>query len=89
MAGLAILALTCEAQAAVETAVDRAVAEASDTFAIPQSWIRAVIAMESAGNPGALSRSGAIGLMQLMPDTWAVCANAFIWAATPTTTTTM
>jgi len=72
MAGLAILALTCKAQAAAETAVDRAIAEASDTFAIPQSWIRTVIAVESAGNARALSRSGAIGLMQLMPRTWAV-----------------
>jgi hypothetical protein len=70
IAGLAVLVLTSEAQA--ETAVDRAIAEASDTFAIPQSWIRAVIAVESAGNARALSRSGAIGLMQIMPDTWAV-----------------
>jgi len=70
MAGLAILALTCKAQA--ETTVDRAIAQASDMYMIPQSWIRAVIAVESGGNAGALSRSGAIGLMQLMPGTWAV-----------------
>jgi hypothetical protein len=70
IAGLAVLVLTCEAQAAAETAVGRAIAEASDTFAIPQSWICAVIAVESAGNARALSHSGAIGLMQLMPHTW-------------------
>ena len=70
MAGLAVLALACKAQA--DTTVDRAVAEASDSFAIPQGWIRAVIAVESAGNAHALSRSGAIGLMQLMPNTWTV-----------------
>jgi hypothetical protein len=70
IAGLVIFVLTSRAQA--ETAVDRAIAEASDTFAIPQRWIRAVIAVESTGNARALSRSGAIGLMQLMPDTWAV-----------------
>jgi hypothetical protein len=72
MAGLAVLALTCKARAGAESEVDRAIAEASDTYAIPQSWIRAVIAVESAGNARALSRSGAIGLMQLMPGTWAV-----------------
>jgi hypothetical protein len=70
IAGAAVLALTCKTQADVP--VDRAVAEASDTFAIPQGWIRAVISVESAGNARALSRSGAIGLMQLMPHTWAV-----------------
>jgi len=83
MAGLAVLALTCKAQAAHETAIDRDIAEASDTFAIPQSWIRAVIAVESAGNAGALSRSGAIGLMQLMPDTWAVLRERLHLGADP------
>jgi len=81
MAGLAVLVLTCKAQA--ETAVDRAIAEASDTFAIPQSWIRAVIAVESAGDARALSRSGAIGLMQLMPGTWAVLRDRLHLGADP------
>jgi hypothetical protein len=72
IAGLAVLVLTCRAQAAAETAVDRAIAQASNTFRVPQSWIRAVIEVESGGNAGALSRSGAIGLMQLMPNTWSV-----------------
>jgi hypothetical protein len=72
IAGVAVLVLTCRVQATAETVVDRAIAEASDRFRVPQSWIRAVIEVESAGNAGALSRSGAIGLMQLMPDTWGV-----------------
>jgi hypothetical protein len=70
MAGLTVLALTSKSQADIP--LDRSIAEASDTYAIPQSWIRAVIAVESAGKARALSRSGAIGLMQLMPDTWSV-----------------
>ena len=46
------------------------VAEAARRFAIPERWIRAVIAVESVGDPAALSPKGAIGLMQVMPATW-------------------
>ncbi|TPE64740.1 lytic transglycosylase domain-containing protein [Sandaracinobacter neustonicus] len=49
---------------------DDAIAEASRRFGIPQSWIRAVMRFESAGNPRAISIKGAMGLMQLMPGTW-------------------
>lgn len=38
---------------------------------VPQHWIAAVIAHESAGFPCAVSTKGAMGLMQLMPATWA------------------
>jgi soluble lytic murein transglycosylase-like protein len=48
-----------------------AIAEASVRFAIPEHWIRAVMRVESAGNPQAISRAGAMGLMQVMPETWA------------------
>lgn len=48
-----------------------AIAEAAARFAIPEHWIRAVIAVESAGNPRAVSPAGAMGLMQVMPGTWA------------------
>jgi len=48
-----------------------AIAEASSRFAIPEHWIRAVMQAESAGDPGAVSRAGAMGLMQVMPGTWA------------------
>lgn len=44
--------------------------EASQRFAIPESWIRAVIVAESNGDPRAVSPRGAMGLMQLMPGTW-------------------
>lgn len=49
-----------------------AIAEASARFAIPEHWIRAVMQAESAGDPRAVSRAGAMGLMQVMPGTWAV-----------------
>jgi len=47
------------------------VAEASQRFAIPEGWIAAVMRAESAFDPRATSPKGAMGLMQLMPDTWA------------------
>jgi len=46
------------------------VAEASFRFAIPEHWIRAVIAAESNDEPSAVSPKGAIGLMQVMPVTY-------------------
>ncbi len=47
------------------------VAEASLRFGIPPGWIRAVRHVESRGDPHALSPKGAMGLMQVMPETWA------------------
>ena len=46
------------------------IAEASTRFAVPASWIRAVMQIESGGDPRATSPRGALGLMQLMPNTW-------------------
>jgi soluble lytic murein transglycosylase-like protein len=46
------------------------IAEASARFAVPASWIRAVIQVESGGDQRATSPRGALGLMQLMPGTW-------------------
>jgi len=51
--------------------IDRHIAEAAQRFDLPPHWIRAVIAVESAGDPRAVSRAGAMGLMQVMPGTWA------------------
>ncbi len=47
------------------------VSEASQRFGIPEAWIYAVMRTESAGRIGAVSSAGAMGLMQLMPGTWA------------------
>ena len=45
--------------------------EASQRLGIPVRWIEAVIKAESSGSPKAVSPRGAMGLMQLMPETWA------------------
>lgn len=47
------------------------VTEAARRFDIPQAWIRTVMRVESRGDVRALSPKGAIGLMQIMPATWA------------------
>ena len=51
--------------------IDIHIAEAARRFGIPQPWIRAVMEVESASNPRAVSHAGAMGLMQIMPGTWA------------------
>lgn len=47
------------------------ISEAAQRFGIPERWIRAVLRAESAGDVRAVSMAGALGLMQVMPDTWA------------------
>ncbi|MVT66060.1 transglycosylase SLT domain-containing protein [Bradyrhizobium pachyrhizi] len=47
------------------------VAEAAQRFGIPAAWIHAVMRVESHGQRRAVSPKGALGLMQLMPKTWA------------------
>lgn len=47
------------------------ITEASRRFGVPEHWIRAVMRVESRGDARALSSAGAMGLMQIMPDTWA------------------
>ena len=46
------------------------IAEAAQRFDLPASWIRAVMQVESNGAVHALSPKGAMGLMQIMPETW-------------------
>jgi hypothetical protein len=65
------------------TAVDSAVAEASGRFAIPPNWIRAVMQVESGSDPHALSPKGAIGLMQIMPATWAALRQRYHLGSDP------
>jgi Transglycosylase SLT domain len=47
------------------------IAEASHRFGIPATWILAVMRVESRGDRRAVSPKGAMGLMQIMPETWA------------------
>lgn len=47
------------------------IAEASYRFDIPATWIRAVMQVESGDDARAISPRGAMGLMQIMPTTWA------------------
>lgn len=47
------------------------IAEAAQRFGIPAAWIKAVMRVESANEVRAISPKGAMGLMQIMPGTWA------------------
>lgn len=47
-----------------------AITEASRRFDIPETWIRAIMRVESHGDVRAVSPKGAMGLMQIMPPTW-------------------
>jgi len=47
------------------------VSEASQRFGIPEAWIVAIMRVESAGDPTVTSSAGAMGLMQVMPSTYA------------------
>jgi membrane-bound lytic murein transglycosylase B len=72
-----VCAASAQAQSAPTAAANLAdpyaadIAEASRRFGIPERWIRAVMRVESGGRLGAVSPKGAVGLMQIMPDTWA------------------
>jgi soluble lytic murein transglycosylase-like protein len=74
IAGSTLFELSARAQTATRSeAVDRfakLIEEASGRFAVPASWIRAVMHVESGGDEHATSPRGAMGLMQLMPATW-------------------
>jgi hypothetical protein len=59
------------------------IAEASQRFGIPASWIRAVMRVESLGDVRALSPKGAMGLMQIMPETWAALRSRYTFGADP------
>jgi hypothetical protein len=49
--------------------LDAVVGEYADLYKLPHALVKAVIATESNYNPWAVSEKGAVGLMQLMPQT--------------------
>src|SRR5512143_1623481 len=59
------------------------VESASQRFAIPASRIRAVMQAESGADVRAVSPKGAMGLMQIMPDTWAELRSRYGLGADP------
>lgn len=78
LGGLSVSSSTAMASSAnagwsppVSNAYTSFVEEAAQRFGIAPAWIWTVMRVESAGNPRARSRVGAMGLMQLMPATWA------------------
>jgi len=60
---------TGEARSVIDP-YDAHITEASHRFGLPKRWIRAVMTAESDGIVRAVSAAGAMGLMQIMPDTW-------------------
>jgi soluble lytic murein transglycosylase-like protein len=52
--------------------VDYWIGHWADAYGIERELVRAVIEAESSGNPRAISKAGAVGLMQLMPETAAM-----------------
>lgn len=73
----AVIAQDRSVPASEQQPIDIHIAEAARRFGIPQPWIRAVMEVESAGNPRAVSHAGAMGLMQIMPGTWAELRAAY------------
>jgi soluble lytic murein transglycosylase-like protein len=70
MLALALAALAAAApHHRYDAEVARAVQQTAAVYQVPPALVRAVIRQESAFRPTALSRTGARGLMQLMPRT--------------------
>ena len=63
--------------------IERFVTEAALRFGIPTSWIKAVMQAESRGDVHAVSPKGAMGLMQIMPQTWADLRSRYGLGANP------
>jgi Transglycosylase SLT domain len=59
------------------------IAEASRRFDVPTPWIRAVMHVESVGDVRARSPKGAMGLMQIMPETYAALRARYALGSNP------
>lgn len=57
--------------------------EAARRFGISDTWVHAVMTTESGGNARAVSPKGAMGLMQIMPQTWADLRARYGFGADP------
>lgn len=53
------------------------IAAASRQFELPEPWIQALIRVESAGDASAVSPKGAMGLTQVMPETYAYLSSRY------------
>jgi soluble lytic murein transglycosylase-like protein len=60
-----------------DPALRSAITEAANRFDLPELWIRAVMRVESNGDAGAISPKGAMGLMQVMPTTYAYLSDRY------------
>jgi hypothetical protein len=63
--------------------IERLVAEAALRFGIPASWIKAIMQAESRGDVRAVSPKRPMGLMQIMPQTWADLRSRYGLGADP------
>lgn len=67
---LAVLFVMAAALVSAESAAVRQWGDYwADRYSVERELVHAVIEAESAGNPRAVSSAGAVGVMQLMPDT--------------------
>ena len=93
MMGVAVLGTVANAETASPSAVSprtpsgdlfaEYIAEAAQRFGVPASWIRAVMRAESDGNAREVSPKGAMGLMQIMPETWTDLRGRYGFGADP------
>lgn len=68
---MSVLALALAGAAKAEEPWAAEVRQVAARVGLPEPLIRAVLRAESDGDPRAVSSAGAMGLMQLMPATWA------------------
>ncbi|GAA4482301.1 lytic transglycosylase domain-containing protein [Gluconacetobacter asukensis] len=66
-----VVSMTISEHVAVADPYADMIAEAATRAQIPAAWIAAVLHAESRGDARAVSSAGAMGLMQVMPGTWA------------------